>query len=245
MVNIVVKRDSVPELVSKISRDFREFNDDEALFIIGGDGTFIYGVGGFEEFKVPPIYAFNIGSVGALLPLNPRKYEAIAKSIKSKKMNFIKRNRLRINAEARSIVNEAVIYSKFPRLVRFSIAIGAESIDVNGDSVIIATRSGSSGHSASVGGSILLGDYTIISVVGANNCNFRSLVVPAESQIRVRCTDCYCQIDGRYDAKKAEEYVISLVDWYFIAVEDEHRDIDRVKNLYYSTRLKPASTLTM
>jgi NAD kinase len=123
--------------------------------------------------------------------------------------------------------NELVIYSREHRLSPFKIYIDGIPIELKGDSITISTMSGSTGHNISVGGPILLSDNIVINCSGANRCNFRPIVLPIESKIRVETSACTGLADCRFSVND-DVFDIEAGDVYKVAVEDDYNPVKAI-----------------
>ena len=212
-----------------IRKSFGE--SDEALFIVGGDGTYLRALATFGMGSVPPIYAFNSGTVGFLLPLSVCGIEATLDRIKNRQMRFIERRRLHIVSHGKMASNEIVVYSKEHRLSIFRIQIDGAPIELRGDSLTVATMSGSTGHSFSIGGPMLLCDCVVINCGGANRCNFRPIVVSAESRIRIEARGCTGVVDNCFSVDD-DLFEIEPGDVYRVAVDDDFNCVQTVPRAF-------------
>lgn len=201
--------------------------DQTSLFIVGGDGTYLRALSDCPKGTVPPVYAFNKGTVGALLPLAAENIGLVADKIANCTLRFIERHRLLVSSHNRCVANDLIIYSKRHRLGTFRVHVDGSCLELRGDSITVSTMSGSSGHNFSIGGPVLLSEGIVINCAGPNRCNFRPIVLPTGSKIRIETRECIGVFDNYFSAED-DVFEIESGDVYRVAVDDGY---DPVRNL--------------
>lgn len=209
----------------------REFSGNESLFITGGDGTYLRALRDQPLGKVPPVYAFNTGTVGILLPLSPKNIESLISKIRDGSLNWITRQRLYISSHSLPIVNELMILSKTCKLNYFEIYINDEMFKISGDSLIISTKDGSSGHNFSAGGPIAMADTVIINCIAANRCCFRPIVLPMECHLKIKAEGCFGVADGQ--EIQGEIFEIEKGDCYRVYVDEDYSSIRTIERQFF------------
>lgn len=133
----------------------------------------------------------------------------------------IKRKRLLLNSNF-YFLNELVITSKRRQLNKFTIKINNTEINVDGDSVLISTMTGSSAYNHSTGGPLLLtDDCFIINVLNPNKSLIRPLVCNIKDKILIKCNnESFCLLDGIEHDIGEEYFVAEGNEIMFLSEED-------------------------
>ncbi|PKM92046.1 MAG: hypothetical protein CVU81_02585 [Euryarchaeota archaeon HGW-Euryarchaeota-1] len=172
----------------------------DMILVFGGDGTILHTINAVQDV---PIIGINLGRFGFMTELN--KNDAIKKLENLFKGNFFIENydMLDIN-DTYNAVNEAVICYKFPaRLLDFKIKINGDVIGFSADGVVIATPTGSTAYSLSLGGPVIHPSANAFVITPMNSFlgNAKPIVVPSDSEIFINIEraneDAFLIIDGK------------------------------------------------
>lgn len=220
---------------SDISKYFRNSNlDDNHLFIIGGDGTYLRALSNFNENEVPDVYAFNDGKVGFLLPLKKDNYKSISDRIRNKELKYIIRTRTKLTSHNRLFCNEVVIRSNKFQLNTFKIKIDDFLFEIQASEIVIATSAGSTGYSLSLGGPINLTDSLILNCTAPNRFFFTPIILPTSSHISIESEGCKAWVDGiEYDGLI---FTFSKGDSYKVYIEDDYNLISGISQIIKSLK---------
>jgi len=193
--------------------DFDEEN--EYIFSVGGDGTFLQSVLNIRHFSIPVI-GVNSGRLGFLADISEDQVKEALKNIFNKKYKVIERILLEVSFSDREsldfnyALNEmTVIKTDNSSMLNIAAYLDGEFLNNYwADGLIIATPTGSTAYSLSVGGPILTPDSEnfIITPIAPHNLTIRPLVVPDNSEIELK-------VEGR-----GSNYLTSL-DSRSVAVE--------------------------
>lgn len=179
---------------------------DRALSI-GGDGTFLRTVrwAGSDD---TPVLGVNTGHLGYLAAYTVDEPEAVAAALLDGCCVTERRSLLELVAPARRFgtcnyaLNDVAILKtdSSSMLVMHARLDNRELATYRADGLIVATPTGSTGYSLSVGGPVIapLARNFVLSPVAAHSLTMRPLVIPDDMTITVT-TDC-----------RAENYLISL-----------------------------------
>jgi len=193
---ISTKEEMVP--LSKMKADF--------LITIGGDGTILRTCITVPKPE-PPVLAINMGVRGFLTEVEPKNaFEAIEKILKGN-YKIEKCTKLSVVAGEETLpdaLNDVVISTGEPSNILYAQICknGKPILKIQGDGVIVATQTGSTGYSLSAGGPVL--DPAVDAFVIIPICSltvFHSLVFPSDSTITfnvVRPNEMLVLIDGKY-----------------------------------------------
>lgn len=168
--------------------------DTSMLLSVGGDGTFLTAASLVEDTGIP-VLGVNLGRLGFLSENSPQD---ICQAIVSG--NFDIENRTLLRSEILPDTDSNAIREWPYALNEFTVhRSGAATLGVNvsidgnrlpaywSDGLLVATSSGSTAYSLSVGGPIVLPDsrVLIISPIAPHNLNVRPLIVPDTSSVEI------------------------------------------------------------
>ncbi len=192
----------------------RDMRIDLAI-IFGGDGTLLWSVN--ELRNRPLILGVNTGRVGYLTEISSDKACEYLDKIFKGEFFIDERAKLKIN-DKHEVLNEMVILPQRPAsLLEFSISLdGEKTTDFRADGVIIATQTGSTGHSFSSGGPIIHPDaktYLITPMISFMR-EQHPLVVPDNMTTTIEMLgkkkDLYLVLDGNTVKKMSHTDKISV-----------------------------------
>lgn len=157
-----------------------------ALLSLGGDGTFL-SASGIAALGGVPVLGVNFGRLGFLSEFTPQ--EAV-ETLLSGDIRTDEYTVLRADAPGSGFgafaFNEVAINRIGPAMI--GVDVNVDGVDLPtywGDGLLVATSSGSTGYSLSVGGPICTPDskVLVIAPIAPHNLNLRPLVVPQGSRI--------------------------------------------------------------
>ncbi|KAI5176550.1 hypothetical protein PAEPH01_2350 [Pancytospora epiphaga] len=219
--------------IVRFLRDYFKDNT-ELVFVVGGDGTYLKALSEYKLGTAPTIYAFNTGTIGALIPIPSFHILELADKIHRKELSYVDRTRLYVRSHGICVSNDLIIYSKAHSLAQFNIYVNKENIEIRGDGITIATRSGSTGHSYSIGGPVLLTEGIILNCSAPNRCNFRPLVFPLNTKIRIETFGCIGVFDNHLSVE-SDIFEIDGWDSYKVAVCEPFEELSVAKRLFTIT----------
>ncbi|KAI5153531.1 hypothetical protein ENBRE01_3201 [Enteropsectra breve] len=204
----------------EIAEYYKTFKDHCAV-MIGGDVLYLRALHAFGYGEIPPVFAFNRGVIGALLPFRMSAVYSMGNMIAQGRVEWFKRHRLQITNHGRFIGNELSLYHPKQKLTIFKLWINELKIEIGRASgLIVSTAAGSMGLNASLGGPICLTNAIVINLLAPNRCNWRPLVLDFNAKIRIETKNTVGWIDGNI-AVEGEIYEIEAGDSYMVA-----RDLD-------------------
>jgi len=188
---------------------------------VGGDGTILLTLNHTDR----PVLAVNAGGIGFLSEVEPKyALNAVERILRG---DFRVEERAKIAARLDDerlpdAANEVTVQSsKIAKLIKFRIEINGEVTDtLRGDGVIVATATGSTGYSLSVGGPIMhpAVDAVLVSPIAPFRLGARPLVVPYTSTIKVTVLErrlgaekpAKVVVDGHHSADMAPNDVVTV-----------------------------------
>lgn len=217
-LEIIIETDFLKVLYEKniVQKEYKTFSSHTALdqsfdmlISIGGDGTILRAATLVQNSGVP-ILGINAGRLGFLATVQKENIAAFMQLIIEKKYTISKRTLLSLSCspDNESIqglnfaMNEITVSRKdSTSMITVETYLNGEFLNSYwADGLIISTPTGSTGYSLSCGGPILTPDVKslVITPIAPHNLNARPLVVPDETEIRLK-------VSGRED-----QYLVSL-----------------------------------
>ncbi|MCD6354023.1 MAG: NAD kinase, partial [Prolixibacteraceae bacterium] len=173
--------------------DFDKRN--EFIFSVGGDGTFLHSVLNIRNFEIPVI-GLNSGRLGFLADISQNQVTDALTNIFNGNYSVIERTMLQVEFKGRKnldfnyALNEAtVLKTDTSSMMNISAFANKELINHYwADGLIIATPTGSTAYSLSVGGPILTPDSEnfVITPLAPHNLTIRPIVVPDSYEITLK-----------------------------------------------------------
>lgn len=174
-------------------------NNNRFIFSVGGDGTFLHSVVNIRNFDIP-VVGVNSGRLGFLADISEEQISDAFANIFNNKFSIVERSMLEVeyskggNPEFNYALNElAVLKADSSSMINITaLCNGALLNNYWADGLIIATPTGSTAYSLSVGGPILTPDSQnfVITPLAPHNLTIRPVVVPDGNEILLK-------VDGR------------------------------------------------
>ncbi|PKH66386.1 NAD kinase [Flavobacterium sp. ALD4] len=181
----------------------------DMLISIGGDGTILRAATLIRDSGIP-ILGINAGRLGFLATVQKENIDEFLQIVIEKKYTLSKRTLLSLSCtptnEALQDINFAMNEISVSRkdttsMITIDTYLNGEFLNSYwADGLIVSTPTGSTGYSLSCGGPILTPDVKslVITPIAPHNLNARPLVIPDETEIRLK-------VSGR-----EEHYLVSL-----------------------------------
>jgi NAD+ kinase len=195
----------------------------DMLISIGGDGTILRAATLVRNSGVP-ILGINAGRLGFLATVQKENIAEFMQFIIDKKYTLSKRTLLSLsctpsNAAVEEInfaMNEISVSRKdTTSMITIETYLNNEFLNSYwADGLIIATPTGSTGYSMSCGGPILTPDVKglVITPIAPHNLNARPLVIPDETEIRLKVSgrekNYLVSLDSRITSVKNETILV-------------------------------------
>lgn len=207
----IIEYNEVEDFYRKVhTKGFK--NDIDLLISFGGDGTILKSARIARKLKIP-ILGINAGTIGFLTAVNDLKdIDKAIKRVVKKDYSYVERSMLdvRVYRNGKKVfnsyaVNEATITTiNISKMSKYKLLLGKERnalTELSADGVIVATPTGSTAHSFSAGGPIVLYDVNcfIITPICPFTLNQRSYVVNSKKNVIVNILNenQFVDIDGR------------------------------------------------
>ncbi len=185
-------------------------NSNDFIFSVGGDGTFLQSVLTIRNFSIPVI-GVNGGRLGFLADISEDQVNDALNNIFKKEYKIVERSMLEVkfsdqeNLDFNFALNEmTVLKTDNSSMINVTAYINGEFLNNYwADGLIIATPTGSTAYSLSVGGPILTpnSENFVITPLAPHNLTIRPIVVPDTCEIKLkvegRGTNYLTSIDSR------------------------------------------------
>lgn len=170
-------------------------NSCDFIFSVGGDGTFLHSVLNIRNFEIP-VVGVNSGRLGFLADISENQVQNALTQIFNHHYSIIERSMLQVdfcgmeNLDFNFALNEmTVLKTDTSSMINIYAYLGKELLNNYwADGLIIATPTGSTAYSLSVGGPILTPDSEnfVITPLAPHNLTVRPLVVPDNYEIELK-----------------------------------------------------------
>jgi len=163
------------------------------LISLGGDGTFLESVLLVEDSEIP-VLGINAGRLGFLSNITLEEPKKTINYLLEKKYTIEKRSLLKVSGNFLSAnaipyaLNEVGIQKCPPTMMNIKVCIDDENLpDYWADGLLVATPTGSTAYSMSVGGPIITPEARclLLSPIASHNLSTRPLVINDRAVIKV------------------------------------------------------------
>ncbi len=199
--------------------------DIDMMIGYGGDGTFLDTVRRLDGRPVP-VLGINAGRLGFLANVSKEEIAEAVADIAAGRYGIQERMLLHAAGDFGAAVDYPYAFNEFSvqkngvAMVSIEVFIDGEPVTAfQGDGLIVSTPTGSTAYALSVGGPILAPDCRAMILVplASHNLTLRPLVVPAESEIRVRVAsrtgDAFATLDSRdYHVRSGSVFTIKKAE---------------------------------
>ncbi len=189
----------------------------DVILAIGGDGTILRAL----QLADAEVLGINSGSLGFLAEVYANEVESFLGRIVGKDYKVEPRQRLKVTVDGQRLfdcLNEAVVHTAHVAKIRhFEVHLDDALVTrVRADAMILATPTGSTSYSMSVGGPIVdpRVDAIILTAIAPFKPSCRPHVFPASSRISVKLVkprECLLVMDGQHEMplKGTEDVVVT------------------------------------
>jgi len=203
---------------------------------LGGDGTFLNTAMHIGATKVP-ILGINMGRLGFLADVADGEMELALDKIVNNQYFIEERTVLELQSTHQDWAPSSFALNEIALLKQDSSSMIAIQVKVNGeelntyhaDGLLIATPTGSTAYSMSVGGPIVVpqANNFILAPVASHSLNIRPLIIPdswkLEIQVKSRTNSFLVSLDGRSAVLDQDEKLfIRKADYTICVVKQAH-----------------------
>ena len=184
--------------------------DVDCVLVMGGDGTLLQASRDLLEMEVP-LLGINMGTLGYLAEVDQANIKPALDKLLAGDYKIVSRMMLEGEAYHQgkmilkdSALNDIVIGRNGRlRVIDFSIYVNGEFLNsYSADGIVIATPTGSTGYSLSVGGPIVSPEASLIllSPIAAHTLNSRSIILPDDAEITIEILPRHSEMDDGAEA---------------------------------------------
>jgi len=194
----------------RFSQLYQELKTADLIISLGGDGTILH-LARQAAMRSVPILGINMGSLGFMAELEPGEIDKL-KTLTKGTLDVHKRMMIDVSVlrggetvYTNTALNDAVVSKGgVARVIRLRIMADDERLlDLEGDGVIVATPTGSTGYSMSAGGPVVepTAQNFVLSPICAHTLHSGSYVLSTEHSIIVRTLEnghkpVFLSVDG-------------------------------------------------
>lgn len=224
--------------------DSNDFTADMVISI-GGDGTFLKAASRVGN-KGIPILGINTGRLGFLADISPDEMEETLEEIYNRQYKVEERSVLQLDCDNENLMKDPFALNEIAVLKRDSSSMISIHTSINGehlttyqaDGLIVATPTGSTAYSLSVGGPIMVPHSKTFAVtpVAPHSLNVRPIVICDDWEITLevesRSHNFLVAIDGRSESCKETTHLrISRADYSIKVVKRcNHNFFETLRN---------------
>ncbi len=160
---------------------------------IGGDGTFLETINKIGDQEIP-VLGINMGRLGFLATLSPNELEEGIKYIERNEYTIEARSMIQVESDINPFGNKniglnevGIMKTDTSSMIKIKAYLNGEILNNYwADGLIIATATGSTAYSLSIGGPIILptSDHFILAPMSPHNLTVRPIVIPNDSELK-------------------------------------------------------------
>jgi len=200
------------ELFEDFIADDREiYEKSDVIISIGGDGTMLATAFNAQIYD-KPVLGINLGKLGFLAEANIDQIDKVISDLKNQ--NYLIEERMVIIGEVDGYdledlfaINDIVIdKGGYPKMIELTVWVDGEYVTtLSADGLIIATPTGSTGYSISVGGPIVSPktDVITLSPISPHSLTVRPLVLPGNQEILIKADSPFKGIQVNCDGQRS------------------------------------------
>ncbi len=185
-------------------------NNSDLVISIGGDGTMLTTAYKAQFFN-KPVLGINFGKLGFLSEANINQIDVLINEIKRGLIKIEERILITGEVLAHKVerliaINDIVIdKGGWPKMIDLELTVNNEFVTtISADGIVIATPTGSTGYSLSIGGPIVspLTDAITLSPISPHSLTVRSIVLPSNQEIFIKADSLHKEILVNCDGQR-------------------------------------------
>ncbi len=200
------------ELYEDFVTDDKEiYERSDVIISIGGDGTML-ATAFNAQFNNKPVLGVNLGKLGFLVEADINQMDKVIADLKNG--NYKIEERMVITgivegykSEKFFAINDIVIdKGGWPKMIELTVWVDGEYVTtLSADGLIVATPTGSTGYSISVGGPIVSPktDVITLSPISPHSLTVRPLVLPGNQEIVIKADSPYKELQVNCDGQRS------------------------------------------
>jgi NAD+ kinase len=167
--------------------------DVDVLAIVGSDRFLLKTLLELGQDDIPILPIASKGQPDFLFDVLVTNFDSVIEDLLEKRWNHEEKKRLVAEISGKEtppLLNDIAIFAKrSATLIRYSLLIDGEQFWKDGsDGLIVATPTGSTAYSLSVGGPVILNSSPVFSIIPVNSVNpsRRPLILPEDLEVEIR-----------------------------------------------------------
>jgi len=201
-------------LKSNFVKNEQLYSESDLVLSIGGDGTLLQTAYEARKYSLP-IVGVNFGKLGFLAEYDINKMGQFIRDLRDGNYTIEERMTLAAVCHVQSeiklfAINDIVIdKGKWPKMIDLTLKIGDEYVSTfSADGVILATPTGSTGYSLSVGGPIIdpRAEAITISPLSPHTLTMRPLIISNSQIINIEVNSQYHSIQVNCDGQRVHDF---------------------------------------
>lgn len=190
----------------------------DILISLGGDGTMLSTAYIAHQYD-KPVLGINLGKLGFLAEVDIKGIEQLFNDIRNSRYSIEERivllgNCKNVACDEFFAVNDLVIdKGAWPKMIELTIAVEDEYVTTfSADGLIVATPTGSTGYSLSVGGPIVSPKAEVITLspISPHSLTMRPLVLPSSGKIYITADSMHTKVQVNCDGQRVMEFAPPL-----------------------------------
>ena len=197
-----------------ITDDDEIYEKSDVIISIGGDGTMLATAFNAHQHD-KPVLGVNLGKLGFLVEANIDQMDKIIKELKEEK--YVIEERMVISGTVEgyksgkfNAINDIVIdKGGWPKMIELTVWVDGEYVTTfSADGLILATPTGSTGYSISVGGPIVSPktDVITLSPISPHSLSIRPIVLPSFQEILIKADSPYKEVQVSCDGQRVFDF---------------------------------------
>lgn len=194
--------------------DTELYQKSDIIISFGGDGTMLATAFNAHKYD-KPVLGINLGKLGFLVEADVSQLDVVFDAIKNK--NYTIEERMIIEGDCTDYkcekmiaINDLVIdKGGWPKMIELTVVVDGEYVTTfTADGLIVATPTGSTGYSISVGGPIVnpQADVITLSPISPHSLTIRPIVLPSRSEIVIKADSLHKDIKVNCDGQRSYSF---------------------------------------
>lgn len=194
--------------------DTELYQQSDIIISFGGDGTMLATAFNAHKYD-KPVLGINLGKLGFLVEADVSQLDVVFDAIKNK--NYTIEERMIIEGDCTDYkcekmiaINDLVIdKGGWPKMIELTVLVNGEYVTTfTADGLIVATPTGSTGYSISVGGPIVnpQADVITLSPISPHSLTIRPIVLTSRSEIVIKADSLHKDIKVNCDGQRSYSF---------------------------------------
>jgi len=182
----------------------------DIIISFGGDGTLL-SAAYYAHLYNTPVLGVNFGKLGFLAEIDINEMDVLIDAIKNK--TYLIEERMLLEGECEGLddvklygINDLVVEKgSGAKMIEIDVLVNDEFVTTfSADGLIVATPTGSTGYSLSVGGPIVCPECAVITLspISPHSLTTRPIVLPSNAEITIKAATIYKEVQISCDGQR-------------------------------------------